>query len=116
MAIKMLPDLGAPLGVTAIDLLSETYAPNYNEWAAYIVAVAGYLGAWMGWGGDTMKNMGIAAFPWAAKKLYDRVKGGMTARPSRMTFRRSAGVATRAPMTRYPAVPTETQFGGVKLT
>lgn len=109
MAIRVVPDLGAPLAVTAIDLATETWAPTWNEWAAYIAAGGGYLAAFMGWGGDFVKNVGIASFPWAAKKLYDRVKGGAASRASsRMSFRRS-------PVSRYPAPATESQYAGVRL-
>lgn len=109
MAIKMVPDLGAPVAVTAVDLITESYAPDYNEWAAYILAVGGYVGGWMGWGGDFTKNVGIASFPWAAKKLYERVKGGAGSPARRMAFRRSA-------VSRYPGPASETPFQGVRLT
>ena len=107
MAIKMVPDLGAPVAVTAVDLLTETAAPDWNEWVAYIMAGGGYLAGFMGWGGDFIKNVGIASFPWAAKKLYERMKGGAGA-SSRLSFRR-AGVS------RYPAPATKTPFEGARL-
>lgn len=110
MAIRVVPDLGAPLAVTAVDLMTETWASNWNEWAAYIAAAGGYLGAFMGWGGDFTKNVGISSFPWAAKSLYNRVKGGATTRTSKnLAFRRSS-------VQRYPAPATESQYAGVKLT
>ena len=105
MAIRVVPDLGAPLAVVGVDLITETAAPNWNEWASYIMAAGGYIGGWMGWGGDFMKNVGIASFPWAAKKVYERVKGGAG---SRLSFRR-AGVS------RYPAPATKTPFEGARL-
>lgn len=114
MAIKLVPDLGAPLTVTAADLISESYAPDYNEWIAYILAAGGYVSGWMGWGGDFMKNVGIASLPWAAKKIYDRARGGASARPMsrRLSFRSSA----RGPVSRYPAPAAESQFRGVRIT
>lgn len=105
MAIRVVPDLGAPLAVVGVDLITETAAPNWNEWAAYIMAAGGYVGGWMGWGGDFVKNVGIASFPWAAKKIYERVKGGAS---SRLGYRR-AGVS------RYPAPATKTPFEGLRL-
>lgn len=75
MSIKVKNDIGAPLVVTAADLISETVAPQYNEPLALVGAVGGYLAAWQGWGGDFVKNIAIASFPWAAKKLYVRFKG-----------------------------------------
>lgn len=68
-------DVLAPGLVTVIDLTSETVAPDWNEWLAYITAVAGYVGSYANYGGDFVKNVGIAAAPWMMKKLYFRVKG-----------------------------------------
>jgi len=105
MAIRIVPDLGAPLTVVGVDLILETAAPNWNEWASYILAAGGYIGGWMGWGGDYVKNVGIASFPWAAKKIYERVKGGTS---SRLSF-------ARAGVSRYPAPATKTPFEGARL-
>jgi len=107
MAIKMVEDLGAPIAVVAVDLITETTAPTYNEWAAYILAGGGYIGAFMGWGGPFLKNVGIASLPWAAKKIYNRVKGGAGA-SRRLSFRQ-AGVS------RLPAPAYSVPFQGVKL-
>lgn len=109
MAIKMVPDLGAPVAVVAVDLITETVAEGkWNEWAAYILAAGGYVSAFMGFGGDFMKNVGIASFPWAAKKIYDRVRGvPAAARPTgRLAFRK---------VSRYPAPASASQFEGVRL-
>ena len=106
MAIRMVPDLGAPVTVVAVDLITESYAPGYNEWAAYILAAGGYLAAGFNWGGDFMKNVGIASFPWAAKKIYDRARGGVPVARRATAFKRVA---------RYPAPALETPFGGVRL-
>lgn len=110
MAIRMVPDLGAPLAVVAVDLGTEALAPNWNEWAAYFFAAGGYLGGFMNFGGDFVKNLGIASFPWAAKKIYDRARGGASSRAStRLTFQRSG-------VSRYPAPAYQTPYQGVKLT
>lgn len=77
-----IPDFGAPLAVTAVDLVVETTMPQWNNWAAYLCAGGGYLGAWMGWGGEFTKNFGIAALPWAAKKLYYQFMGGTSRKVS----------------------------------
>jgi hypothetical protein len=87
MGIRMVPDLGAPVTVTAVDLITEATAPDYNEWASYVLAAGGYVSAFMGWGGDFAKNVGIASFPWAAKKIYERVRGGAASRSQRVGFR-----------------------------
>ncbi|HUV55826.1 MAG TPA: hypothetical protein VMV84_01205 [Dehalococcoidales bacterium] len=75
MTIRLVNDLVAPLAVVTVDLTSETVAPDWNEPLAYVVAGGGYLSALMGWGGDFAKNVGIASFPWAAKKIYERARG-----------------------------------------
>lgn len=107
MEIKLVPDVVAPVTVVAVDLITETVAEGkWNEWAAYILAAGGYASAFMGWGGDFMKNVGIASFPWAAKKIYDRVRGGATSGSSRLAFRR---------VSRYPAPATEGPFQGIRL-
>lgn len=108
MAIKMVPDLGAPIAVVGVDLITETAAPDWNEWAAYLMAAGGYVGAFMGWGGDFVKNVGIASFPWAAKKVYQRVKGGAVG--SRLSYKRAAGVS------RWPAPAAKTPFEGIRIT
>ena len=88
--MKLVDDIMAPGLVTVVDLTSETVAPDWNEWLAYISAVGGYAAAFMGYGGDFAKNYGIASFPWAAKKLYTRIKEAMSTEPAaekRMTMR-----------------------------
>lgn len=104
MSIKIIPDIGAPIAVVAVDLITESVAAGkWNEWAAYILAVGGYLGGFMNWGGDFTKNIGIASLPWAAKKVYDRVRGGASAP---VTLRR---------VTRYPAPVFQEEFANVRL-
>ena len=70
MSIRLVPDVGAPLAVVAVDLITETYAPQANEITAYVLAAGSYVAAGMNKGGDFVKNVGIASFPWAAKKIY----------------------------------------------
>ena len=90
--MRLMEDVGAPLAVTAIDLVTETMAPQWNSWAAYGVAAFGYAGEMFRYGNQFTKNMGIAAFPWAAKALYDTIRGGMS-RPA--PIKRMARVAVR---------------------
>ena len=113
MAIKFIPDLGAPLTVIAVDLIVDSQAPDYAKWATGIMAVGGFVGSYLNKGGDYVKNIGIAALPAFGKNLYDYARG-MGCRPStsgRMAFKRAAARATR-----YPAPAQETPFQGVKLT
>jgi hypothetical protein len=108
MAIKILPDVVSPLAVTTVNLVTEATAPNWNEWAGYICAAGGYICGFTGWGGDFMKNFGIASLPWAAKNIYERIRGTQGA-TRRMTFRPTK-------VSRYPAPAQEAPFQGVKLT
>jgi len=104
MSIKIVSDLGAPLSVVAVDLVTKSVAEGkWNEWAGYILAVGGYLGGFMNWGGDFTKNVGIASLPWAAKNVYNRVRG-ISASP--VTLRR---------VSRYPAPASAKEFADVRL-
>jgi hypothetical protein len=107
MSIKWIPDLGAPVAVTAVDLLLETYKPTWNKWATGVLAVGGYVGSYMNFGGDFVKNVGIAALPAFAKNIYNWAKGGTASHATPVTFRRSVA--------RYPAPALEPQFGGARL-
>lgn len=112
MAVKIVNDVGAPLVVTAVDLATASFASGkYQSWADYIMAVGGYVGAFMGWGGDFVKNVGIASFPLAAERIYDKVRGisspvSHAANP--MTFHRAA-------VSRYPAPAMNPNMQGVRL-
>jgi hypothetical protein len=79
MAIKVVPDVVAPLAVAAVDIVVEQVAPGYSKWATGILAAGGYAGAFFGFGGDFVKNIGIAALPTFAKNIYNYVKGSTTA-------------------------------------
>ena len=106
MAINWVNDLGAPLAVTAIDLVVESTAPDWDEWAAYGVAGLSWLATAMGWArGDFVKNVAISSTPWAAKKLYQRVRG--VSSPVRRL-----GMTK---VSRWPAPLVEQPFGGARL-
>lgn len=107
MAINFVDDFGAPLAVTAVDLIVETTAPDWNEWAAYGTFGLAWLASQMGWGkGNFTKNMGIAATPWAAKKLYGRIRGGVSSPARRLSMTK---------VSRWPAPLVEQPFGGARL-
>jgi len=107
MAIKMVPDVGAPLAVVGVDLLAESFLPNQAEYADYVMTAGGYLAAWMGWGGDFIKMFGPCSLPLTARKIYDRVKGTAPV-TGRLAFKRSG-------VSRYPAPATKTPFEGARL-
>jgi len=109
MSIKLVPDLGAPVAVVAVDLMTDRYAPKYNEWIAYLLAIGGYVAGWMEWGGDFMKNVGIASLPWAAKKVYTRITSRAAA-SQRLALSRPVSKVSR-----YPAPAPAIQFQDVRL-
>jgi len=108
MAIKIVPDVGAPLTVAVVNIASRTAFPAYHDWVVYAMTALGYVGGWMGWGGEFVKQVGVSSLPLTADKLYERVRGGAASQPRSMSFHRSA-------VSRYPAPAMETPFQGVKL-
>ena len=82
--IKLVPDVGAPVVVVGVDLITQEYAPDWNEWASYIMAGGAYiataLGLVKGSGGEFVKNMGIASLPLAARHIVDRIRQPATSR------------------------------------
>jgi len=105
MAIRMASDVGAPLTVMAVTVVGRSVFPAYHDWLVYAMSAAGYIGAWMGWGGDFMKNIGVASLPLTAEKIYDRVAGAAPV---------SKQLAMRS-VSRYPAPATKTPYEGVRL-
>ena len=104
-SIRLVPDVGAPLTVVAVDLVAESFLPAQAEYADYVMTAAGYLSGFMGWGGDYIKTIGVASLPLTARKIYDRVRGGAVTRVS--SLRRVA---------RYPAPQEQAPFGGARLS
>lgn len=108
MAIKLVPDLGAPVVVFGIDQVAKRTIPEWSEWVVYAETLAGYLAGWMGWGGDFVKNIGVASLPASLNQITERVAGGAGSKgSSRLAFRRAVA--------RYPGSAQETPFQGVKL-
>jgi len=107
MSIKMGPDVGAPLAVAGVSLVSETIWPQYSNWFTYGMTAVGYASGFFGWGGDFLKNIGVSSMPLTAKLIYDQVRT-----PAAV----SKGVAFRRSVARYPAPAQEAPFQGVKLT
>lgn len=103
MSIKIVPDVGAPLAVAAVNIASRTAFPDYHDWVVYCMTVLGYVAGWMNWGGDFVKQIGVSSLPLTADKIYERVKGGAG---SRLSMRR---------VSRYPAPATQSPYEGVRL-
>lgn len=106
--IDIIPDVGAPLAVTAVNIIGRTSMPDYHDWLVYGMTAVGYVGAFMGWGGDFVKQVGVSSLPITADKIYERVKGGT------VSSRGVRRVATRT-VSRYPAPAEQTNYQGVKL-
>lgn len=80
MAIKIVPDVVAPVAVFAADWATSAYDERttgfkLNRPVGIGLCALGYvLGGWLGWGGDTVKNVGIASFDWAANSVVGYIK------------------------------------------
>jgi hypothetical protein len=80
--IRIVEDVGAPATVIAVDMITLELAPQANEWVAYGLTALGYLGAMFRFGGEYVKNIGVASLPLTARHLRDRIKTPMTQRVS----------------------------------
>ena len=118
--IRLVPDVGAPAMVVGVDLLTQEYAPDWNEWASYIMAGGAYiataLGLVKGTGGEFVKNMGIASLPLAARNILDRVRQPATARrtgaPAARLTLRTTSPASRVGQTVNRAYQPEFEQAG----
>ena len=89
MSIKIVNDIGAPVAVVAVDMLTEKMAPQYNEYAAYGLTALGYGMAWFNKGGDFVKNVGIASFPLTVRNLVNRFSKTTVTRPMSLPVSRA---------------------------
>lgn len=109
--IRLVPDVGSPLTVAAVDIATMEMAPDWNEPASYIMAGGGMVAGVMNMGGDYVKNIGVAALPLAIRNLYTRFRSGAAgARTTKLALRK---VASR--VTRYPSPAFDPEFQGVTL-
>lgn len=104
--IRVVPDVGAPLTVAAVNIATRSVFPVQHDWFVYGMTAIGYVAAWMGWGGDFVKNIGVSSLPLTADKIYDRVAGAAPV---------SKRLAMRS-VSRYPAPAYQSPYEGVKLT
>ncbi len=105
MAIKLIPDVGVPAVVFAADWATSTYdarttAPagsmKFNRPVGIGLCALGYAGAWLGWGGELTKNLGVASFDWAANSVVSYIKE-RTATPAAARMERIAVHSRAAP-------------------
>ena len=114
MAIRIVEDVVSPVAVSAVDMLTLEYAPDWNEWATYAMLAGGYVASALNFGGNMAKNIGIASLPLAVRSIRDRVKGGVSGKVSsrRLSFRPSA-VAQLPQGIRQTVVP---EFENIKVS
>ncbi|MDD5060779.1 MAG: hypothetical protein PHN44_00665 [Candidatus Marinimicrobia bacterium] len=98
--IRLVEDIGAPVAVTVVDMVTQTTVPQWNSWANYAMTVLGYAGAYLNMGGDFVKNVGVASLPKSLSQIYATVMA-----PAAV----SRSVGYRMSQTQVPG------FGGVKL-
>lgn len=117
-----LAEVGAPALVAVADVYTSEQQPTWNRPLGIGLAVAGYLLSSMRVGGSSMnpflKNLGIAAAPWAFESIYQYAKQGTfspTARMTRTPVGRSVASHVARPIGRYPAPIVETPFESVRL-
>lgn len=103
--IRWAEDLGAPALVTGADMLVDRVKPSMKDAVGIGLAAAGYIGAYTGYGGLMLKNVGIAAAPWAFKAIVAKVSGAGITR----------GLSVRSRVSRWPAPAYLNQFDGTKL-
>lgn len=72
--IKMVEDLAAPGAVALVNIVTKEAAPEWNEWAHYILTGIGYAAGFMGFGGGFVKNLGLASLSGTVDHIYNRVK------------------------------------------
>jgi hypothetical protein len=80
--MRIVEDVGAPLAVTAVDILTLEMAPDWNEYSSYILTGVGYLAGFFmpGKWSPFLTNLGVASLPLTARHIYERVKGTSTTR------------------------------------
>ena len=89
MPIKMTEDLGAPVVVALANIVTKEVQPDWNEWAHYILTAVGYGAGFMNFGGNFVKNLGVASLSGTIDHIYTRVKSGTVTRSpaGRMNYR-----------------------------
>jgi hypothetical protein len=83
--LKLVEDLGAPATAIAADMVTLELVPQANEWVSYGLTILGYAGALLGFGGNYVKNLGVASLPLTARHIYERVKTPVARRAASAT-------------------------------
>ena len=113
MGIRWVDDLGAPALVALADIAVDEQKPAWSRPVGVGLSATGYiLGGYMGIGGAFLKNVGIAAGPWAFESIYRWIREGAGV-GGRVSRARMSPVKSR--VTRWPAPAYEGEFEGVTL-
>jgi hypothetical protein len=115
MPIRIIDDVVPPVVVAAANIMikgTPAMAP-YADWIAYGLAAAGYAGAFMNFGGDFVKNLGIAALPGAVERLYALVTTPTPAPAYRPSFAAVGARQAGAPMGRMAS--SRQEFANIRL-
>lgn len=108
--IRWVEDLGAPAVVTLADVLVSEKKPDWYRPVGIGLSALGYvLGGVMGIGGGFVKNIGIAAAPWAFKSIYEYVKEATTPVAGRAQSVVMSRPRVGARIASYPAQPENLQ-------
>jgi hypothetical protein len=108
--LRWVEDLGAPAVVTLADVLVSEQKPDWYRPVGIGLAAAGYiLGGVMNMGGPFVKNIGIAAAPWAFKSIYEYVKELTTPVGGRAQSVVMPRARVGARVASYPAQPQNLQ-------
>jgi hypothetical protein len=110
MPIKMIEDVGAPATVAVVSVITNELAPDWNEWAHYIMTGLGYIGGILGFGGGYVKNLGVASLDGTVQHIYTRVKGGVSSKASVPTSKMTLRSIPTGPVNRPVQRSYQTEF------
>jgi hypothetical protein len=117
--IRFVEDV-VPIGiVAAADILTTEKQPAWNRPIGLALSAAGYvLGGLMGIGGNFLKNLGIASGAWGIESAYEYIKelsSPVAHQAVQQRLHMQPASRLGAPITRWPAPETKTEFENVKL-
>lgn len=107
MAIRVVEDVGAPVVVSLVNIMTRTGMPEWHDTIVYAMTALGYAADFFRFGGDFTKMIGVSSLPLTIDKLYERFKGVPVT--GRVGYRSAGRVA------RYPAPAQQAPFQSARL-